>query len=181
MTNTIKVTTTSTFEGVEITDYLEPITAHVVVGMNMFKDILASFTDVFGGKSNTYQNTLSNINEEVLNLLREKAKRIGANCILGLKIDNDEISSQGKSMLMVTAVGTAAIANFPNRPQINSVSNIASESSNSRREDIQDTFSQDDLMEQYGITFENEKFVFSGYRYENLIDAVNYAKSFSKK
>ena len=110
--NNIKVTTTSSFDGVEIEEYLEPITAHVVVGMNFFKDFLSGLTDIFGGNSTSYQNTLSGINNEVINELRKKAFSIGANCILGLKIDNDEISAQGKSMMMVTALGTAAKARF---------------------------------------------------------------------
>lgn len=108
----VKVTTTSGFEGIQIEEYLEPITAHVVVGMNFFKDFLSGFSDFFGGKSRTYQNTLSSINEEVINELRKKAYSIGGNCVLSLKIDNDEVSAQGKSMMMVTALGTAARANF---------------------------------------------------------------------
>jgi len=111
-TKDVKVTTTSGFDGVEIIEYMEPITAHVVVGMNLFKDFLAGLSDIFGGRSNTYQNTLASINDDAINELRKKAFSLGANCILGLKIDNDEISSQNKSMLMVTAVGTAAKANF---------------------------------------------------------------------
>ena len=110
--NDVKVTTTSGFDDVKIVEYMEPITAHVVVGMNVFKDMMSSFTDFFGGKSKTYENTLSSINEEVLFLLRKKAYSIGANCVLGLKIDNDEVSAQGKSMMMVTALGTAAKAEF---------------------------------------------------------------------
>lgn len=108
----VKVTTTSGFDGVEIEEYLEPITAHVVVGMNFFKDFLSGFSDFFGGKSKSYQNTLASINDEVINELRKKAHSIGGNCILGLKIDNDEVGAQGKSMMMVTALGTAAKANF---------------------------------------------------------------------
>lgn len=108
----VKVTTTTGFDDIKIIEYLEPITAHVVVGMNFFKDFLSGFTDFFGGKSSSYQDTLSSINEEVINKLRKKAYSIGANCVVGLKIDNDEISAQGKSMMMVTAMGTAARANF---------------------------------------------------------------------
>ena len=111
----VKVTTTSGFEGVKIEEYLEPITAHVVVGMNFFKDFLSGFSDFFGGKSSTYQNTLSSINDEVINELRKKAYSIGGNCVLSLKIDNDEVSAQGKSMMMVTALGTAAKANFSSK------------------------------------------------------------------
>src|SRR3546814_9582215 len=37
------------------------------------------------------------------------AYEIGANCIVGLSIDMDEISGKGKSMFMLTAIGTAVI------------------------------------------------------------------------
>jgi uncharacterized protein YbjQ (UPF0145 family) len=112
----VKVTTTSGFEGVEIEEYIEPITAHVVVGMNFFKDFLSGFSDFFGGKSKTYQNTLASINDEAINELRRKAYALGGNCVLALKIDNDEVSAQGKSMMMVTAIGTAAKAKFVVKP-----------------------------------------------------------------
>ncbi|MCF8226985.1 MAG: YbjQ family protein [Bacteroidales bacterium] len=111
----VKVTTTSNLDGIEITEYLEPITSHVVVGMNFFKDFLSGFSDFFGGKSKSYQKILSSINEEVINELRIKAFSIGANGVLGLKIDNDEISAQNKSMMMVTAMGTAVKANFSSK------------------------------------------------------------------
>lgn len=114
----VKVTSTSSFEGVKIEEYLEPITSHVVVGMNAFKDFISGFTDYFGGNSRSYQNTLSSMNAEVVDDLRKKASLLGANCILGLKLDNDEISAQGKSMMMVTAVGTAAIAEFKSKSMV---------------------------------------------------------------
>jgi uncharacterized protein YbjQ (UPF0145 family)/CDGSH-type Zn-finger protein len=113
----VKVTTTSGFDNVDIEEYLEPITAHVVVGMNFFKDFLSGFSDFFGGKSKTYQNTLASINDEVISELRKRAYSIGGNCVLGLRIDNDEVSAQGKSMMMVTALGTAAKANFPTKTE----------------------------------------------------------------
>lgn len=36
------------------------------------------------------------------------------------------------------------------------------------------------LMKRYSITFENEKYVYSGYQYDNLKDAVNYARIFER-
>lgn len=114
----VKVTTTSGFNDVRINEYLEPVTAHVVVGMNLFKDFFGGLTDFFGGKSKTYQNTLSSINTEVIDKLKEKAFALGGNCILSLKIDNDEISAQGKSMMMVSAIGTVAVADFKHNEQL---------------------------------------------------------------
>ncbi|WP_422009138.1 YbjQ family protein [Roseivirga pacifica] len=104
----VLVTTSSTIEGREIEEYYEPITSHLVIGMNFFKDLFSGLTDFFGGNSQSYQKTLDRINSEAIDQLKYKAKILGANCILDLRIDNDEISAQGKSMLMVTAIGMAA-------------------------------------------------------------------------
>ncbi|QWX84366.1 heavy metal-binding domain-containing protein [Cellulophaga sp. HaHaR_3_176] len=103
----IKVTTTSSLQNVEIEEYIEPISVNIVIGMNFFKDFLTGFRDVFGGKSNTYTKSLEKINEQAIYELKRRAHYLNANYVIGLSIDNDEISSQGKSMLMVTAMGTA--------------------------------------------------------------------------
>lgn len=105
----ILVTTTSTVDGFNIKQYLRPISSHVVAGTNFFSDFFASFTDVFGGRSGTYQNQLVSLYNESIERLREAAFEIGANSIVGLKVDMDEISGKGKSMFMVTAVGTAVL------------------------------------------------------------------------
>ncbi len=108
----IKVTTTTGFENSKIIQYLEPVTAHVVIGMNVFSDIASSFTDFFGGQSSSYEKKLSSMNMQAIELLKKKAYKMGGNCIIGLKVDNDEISAQNKSMLMVSVVGTVAIGEF---------------------------------------------------------------------
>jgi hypothetical protein len=38
-----------------------------------------------------------------------------------------------------------------------------------------------ELMERYGITFENDKYNYESYSYDRLEDAVNYAKKMSKE
>ena len=111
----ILVTTTSTLEGYEVIEYIKPITAHVVAGTNLFSDFFASFTDVFGGRSNTYQKQLASLNNEAIERLKKQAAQLGSNCILGLNIDMDEISGKGKSMFMITAIGTAVIINDEKR------------------------------------------------------------------
>lgn len=103
------VTTTSGIEGVTIKQYLRPISAHIVTGTGFFSDFAASITDVFGGRSQTYQRQLSSIYNEAIESLKRSAYEIGGNCIVGLKVDLDEISGKGKSMFMVTAIGTAVV------------------------------------------------------------------------
>jgi uncharacterized protein YbjQ (UPF0145 family) len=115
----ILVTTTSTVDGMSVKQYIKPISSHVVAGTNFFSDFFASFSDVFGGRSQTYQRQLSSIYLEAIELLKQSANEVGANCILGLKVDLDEISGKGKSMFMVTATGTAVIIENLSNSQIN--------------------------------------------------------------
>lgn len=108
----ILVTTASTIEGYKILNHLKPVSANVVAGTNLFSDFFASFSDVFGGRSNSYQKQLEAIYQEVIEKLKISAFEIGANSIIGLKVDIDEISGKGKSMFMVTAMGTAVISDY---------------------------------------------------------------------
>jgi uncharacterized protein YbjQ (UPF0145 family) len=105
----VLVITTSPADGLKIKQYLKPISAHIVAGTNLFSDFLASFTDVFGGRSQTYQKQLTSLYDEAIERLKTSAYEIGANCIIGLRVDLDEVSGKGKSMFMITAIGTAVI------------------------------------------------------------------------
>lgn len=114
-TKDLLVTTTSSIEGIKVIEYLKPISAHVVAGTDFFSDFFASFSDFFGGRSQTYQRQLSSIYTEAIDNLKRSAFEIGANCILGLRVDLDEISGKNKSMFMITAIGTAAIIEIPSK------------------------------------------------------------------
>jgi uncharacterized protein YbjQ (UPF0145 family) len=104
------VTTTPSLEGQTIESYLGPISAHVVFGVNIFSDIAASWRDVFGGRSQTYQKQLHRLTAAALQDLEQSAKKLRANAIVGLKMDYAEISGGGKAgMFMVVATGTAVL------------------------------------------------------------------------
>jgi len=105
----IIVTTTPSLEGIKIINYLKPVSSHIVAGTNLFNDFLGGLSDVFGGRSESYQNQLGSIYNEAIIRIKSAAYEIGGNGVVGLKIDIDEISGKGKSMFMITAVGTAVI------------------------------------------------------------------------
>lgn len=107
MKQNIVITTTNSVNNAEIERYIDLVSTNVVVGTNFFSDLGASFTDIFGGLSDTYQSKLQKIYAIAIDNLKLKAVRIGANAIVGLKIDFDEISGKGKSMFMISALGTA--------------------------------------------------------------------------
>ena len=106
----IILTTSSSLDGWTVEDYLETVSAHVVAGTNLFRDVFAGLSDVFGGRSQAYQKELTAINDEALKILREKAWALRANAVIGIRLDHDELSGGGKSMFMVTALGTAVRA-----------------------------------------------------------------------
>lgn len=105
----ILVITTSSAEGLKIKKHLKPVSAHIVAGTNLFSDFLGGLTDVFGGRSSSYQKQLSSLYNEAIERIKYNTHEIGGNCVIGLSIDMDEISGKGKSMFMLTAIGTAVI------------------------------------------------------------------------
>lgn len=103
------ITTTHQIADYKIDCYLGLVNANQVLGANLIADFIASFSDVFGGRSGAYRDRLDNLYSDIRTLLEQKATSMGANAILGVHIDFDEISGKDKSMFMVTAYGTAVI------------------------------------------------------------------------
>ncbi len=103
------LTTTSSVENYTITSYVELVSSNIVIGANFFSDFKASFTDLFGGNSRTYQKRLDEVYSQAIKEIDEKAASLGANAVVGLKLDFNEVSGGNKSMFMVSAVGTAVV------------------------------------------------------------------------
>jgi len=102
------LTTTPTVQGHEITNYMGVVTGETIIGANFVKDICASLTDFFGGRSGTYENVLREAKDSALKEMSERAQWMGANAIVGIDLDYETIGAQG-SMLMVTCSGTAVV------------------------------------------------------------------------
>ena len=100
------VTTTNNIEGRTIDAYLGVISSEVIIGANIFKDILGGLRDVFGGRSGTYERVMEEAKENAMRELTDKARALGANAIVGIDLDFETIGGTG-SMLMVSASGTA--------------------------------------------------------------------------
>ncbi|MEN9290149.1 MAG: heavy metal-binding domain-containing protein [Sphingomonadaceae bacterium] len=100
------ITTTNSVEGRQVTDYLGVVTGEVIVGANIFKDLFAGIRDIVGGRSGAYESTLRDARATALNELKEEARALGADAVIGIDLDY-EVLGQGGSMLMVSASGTA--------------------------------------------------------------------------
>lgn len=104
------VTTSSMIEGWDIKAHLGVVAAHVVAGTGLMSEFFAGWSDLFGGRSGSYQNQLASIYTEALKHLLRQAGERGGNWIAGLSVDFDEISGKGTQMFMVSATGTAVRA-----------------------------------------------------------------------
>ena len=102
------LSTTPTLEGNPIRQYLGVVTAESIVGANFVKDFMANVRDFFGGRSGAYEGVLIEAREIVLKELEERASRMGANAVVGISFDYEEVGASG-SMLMVVASGTAVV------------------------------------------------------------------------
>jgi uncharacterized protein YbjQ (UPF0145 family) len=98
------ITTTPTVEGRPIEGYLGIVTGEAILGAHIGRDILASFTDIVGGRSAEYEEEVRKARSIALQEMAAEAQQKGANAVVGVDIDY-EVIRQG--MLMVSASGTA--------------------------------------------------------------------------
>ena len=100
------ITTTPTVEGRQVRNYLGIVFGEVVSGVDFVKDFAAGFTNFFGGRSGSYEDELMAARQTALQELEERAARLGADAVIGVKMDY-EVLGANNGMLMVTASGTA--------------------------------------------------------------------------
>ena len=99
------VTTTPSIEGKKITAYHGVVVGEAILGANVFRDIFAGITDIIGGRSGAYEESLGQARETALHELQQHAEALGANAVVGVDLDYEVINN----MLMVSASGTAVV------------------------------------------------------------------------
>jgi uncharacterized protein YbjQ (UPF0145 family) len=103
------ITTTHSVEGYRIVEYMTPVVTNIVVGTDLLTDFAASFTDLLGGKSRTYEAHLKAMYAQAMQALREQAGELGANCLVAASFDLDQLSGKGVQMFMLNAVATPVV------------------------------------------------------------------------
>ena len=101
-------TTTPSVEGKRIIEYKGIVFGEVISGVNFVKDIAASCSNFFGGRSESYEKELIQARENAIKEMEKRAETLGANAVVGVDIDY-EVLGADNGMLMVTASGTAVI------------------------------------------------------------------------
>lgn len=102
------VTTTNNIEGKQIVEYKGIVFGEVVAGVNFVKDMVAGFSNFFGGRSNTYEDELLQARNKALEEIQTRAQEMGANGIVGMDVDY-EVLGADNGMLMVSISGTAVV------------------------------------------------------------------------
>ncbi|WP_138189633.1 YbjQ family protein [Paenibacillus alvei] len=100
------VTTTPSIQGREIVEYIDIVTGETIMGANVVRDFLASVRDVVGGRSGAYESKLKEARVIAMEEMKEAARRLGANAIVGIDVDYEVVR---EGMLMVAVSGTAVV------------------------------------------------------------------------
>lgn len=102
------ISTTNAIEGRSVRAYHGMVTGEAILGTNIFRDIFAGIRDIVGGRSGAYEKSLREAREIAISELSAEAEKLGANAVIGVDIDYENINAGGSSsMLMVSVTGTA--------------------------------------------------------------------------
>lgn len=99
------ITTTDSFSNKTIKEYRGVIFGEIINGISYSRDFSAAFANFSGGRVAEYEEELINTRAEALKEMIARAERVGANAIIGVKVDYETIAN----MLMVVASGTAVV------------------------------------------------------------------------
>ena len=102
------VTTTDTVQNQSVETYLGVVTAEVVYGTNVLKDFFAGIRDTLGGRTGSYEKVFEKGQQKAIEELKQRAQKLNADAVIGIKIDTGTISIDNKGvLLLITATGTA--------------------------------------------------------------------------
>lgn len=102
------LTTAYSIAGREIDSEIEIISAEVVFGMNIFRDVFAGLRDIVGGRSGSVQKVLRDARLKALSELKSEAKLVKADAVIAVSLNYHELTGGGKNgAIMLVASGTA--------------------------------------------------------------------------
>ena len=101
-----RVTTGLEFEGHRIVAYRGVVRGITVRSRNVFATFGASIQTLFGGKISLYTELCERAREEAFDLMRQHAAALGANAIVSMRYDANEVAP---GVTEVLAYGTAVV------------------------------------------------------------------------
>ncbi len=106
MATNMMVTTTFTFDGYKVTRHLGVVRGITVRSRSVVGSFGASVQQIFGGNISIYTELCEQARQEAFDLMLQHAQQIGANAVIGMRYDANEISD---GVAEVLAYGTAVV------------------------------------------------------------------------
>ena len=101
------LSSTSTLENKTIVKYHGLVNGESLIGSNIYKDLFSGVRDVVEGRTTAYAEELEAARNEAIKAMETKAKELGANGIIGLKISYNNLGGTMGNTILVTVYGTA--------------------------------------------------------------------------
>lgn len=106
MKNTTLITTSTSLEGYRIVKQLGLVRGITVRSRSIIGNIAGGFMTIFGGKSTIYTELCENAREEALQLMIKHGEELGANAIINMRYDANDVMS---GLTEVLAYGTGVV------------------------------------------------------------------------
>lgn len=106
MNNSTLITTSTNLEGYKITKQLGLVRGITVRSRSVFGNLAGGFLTLFGGKNSIYTELCEKTREEALQLMIKHANEMGANAIINMRYDANEVMA---GLTEVLAYGTAVV------------------------------------------------------------------------
>jgi len=106
MKSNILITTSTYLDGYKVVRQLGLVRGITVRSRSILGNMAGGFMTIFGGKSAIYTELCENAREEALQLMMHHANDLGANAIISMRYDANEVMN---GLTEVLAYGTAVV------------------------------------------------------------------------
>jgi uncharacterized protein YbjQ (UPF0145 family) len=86
--------------------FMGVVNGEAIIGANIFRDLFSSVRDVVGGRAGGYERALAGAREAAVDDMKEAAREMGANGIVGIDFDY-AVMGETNGMMLVAVSGTA--------------------------------------------------------------------------
>ena len=87
------------------------VTGESLIGANLYKDMLGEVKGVVKKQQSQYEQQLIEARKIAIKSMEEKAEKLGANAIIGTRVDYNNLGGSMGNTIMVTVAGTAVKVN----------------------------------------------------------------------
>jgi uncharacterized protein YbjQ (UPF0145 family) len=109
----IRIFTTSTVLGETVEKHMGLVTGESLIGANLYKDMLGEVKGVVKKQQSQYEVQLIEARRIAIESMKEKAEKMGANAIIGTRVEYNNLGGSMGNTMMVTVTGTAVQVTAP--------------------------------------------------------------------